>query len=342
MNWEKVNIMTPHGSQQGIAPVIISASRSTDIPAFYSKWFMKRLQVGYVKWINPFNREPQFVSFKNTRAIIFWTKNPAPMLPLLSELDSMGYNYYFSYTINDYEEEGLEPGVPFLEERIDTFIKLSNLIGKEKVIWRFDPLVLTETLDINKLLNKIKYIGDRLFGYTEKLVISFVDISEYKKVQKNLLRVGVQWKNFSGLDVEKISEGLESLNKIWGFEISTCGERIDLSKYGISKNSCIDGELMARVFNNDVKLLEFLGVDPFEQFNLFESKSQDNKLNLNEKLKDKGQRLVCGCIASKDIGQYDTCKHLCIYCYANTSEKVVNKNYFHHQIEQETIVFNGV
>lgn len=122
------------------APVIISASRATDIPAFYAKWFINRLKAGYVIWHNPFNQQPMYVSFKNCKVIVFWTKNPKPLIPLLHKIDQAGLHYYFQFTLNDYMKERLEPNVPPLDARIKMFKELSNPIGKEKVIWRFDPI----------------------------------------------------------------------------------------------------------------------------------------------------------------------------------------------------------
>ena len=136
---DKINIITDIGDNvEATAPIIISASRSTDIPAFYAKWFFNRLAKGYCVWYNPFNKKPMYISFKNVKAIVFWTKNPKPILPYLKELDERGIHYYFQVTLNDYVKEGFEPNVPSVEQRVETFKQLSEMIGKEKVIWRFD------------------------------------------------------------------------------------------------------------------------------------------------------------------------------------------------------------
>lgn len=153
INHQKTIITTQAGVEvEAQAPVIISASHSMDIPSFYADWFMERLQQGYVKWKNPFNGTPIYVSFQNTRLIVFWSKNPKPMMKHLKYLDEHNLNYYFLYTLNDYEQEGIEKGVPKLADRIETFQKLSEEIGKEKVIWRFDPLILTDKLGVDELL----------------------------------------------------------------------------------------------------------------------------------------------------------------------------------------------
>ena len=127
-----------------IAPVILSASRSTDIPARHAKWFMERLREGWFGWVNSFNQKRYAVSLENTRAIVFWTKHAAPLIPFLDEIEGRGFHFYFQYTLNDYEVEGLEPKIPALDRRIETFLSLSQKIGPSRVIWRFDPIILHE------------------------------------------------------------------------------------------------------------------------------------------------------------------------------------------------------
>jgi hypothetical protein len=186
MNWDKINITKQDGEVvEAQAPIIISASRSTDIPAFYSDWFIQRIKEGYVKWKNPFNGVPLYVSFNKARLIIFWSKNPKSMLKHLDYLDERIKNYYFQYTLNDYDIEKLEPNVPNVQSRIETFIELSERIGKGKVIWRFDPLILTDKIGVDELLKKVENIGNHLKNHTEKMVFSFADIKLYKKVQNN-------------------------------------------------------------------------------------------------------------------------------------------------------------
>ena len=182
-------ITTDSGEQvEALAPIIISASRSTDIPAFYAKWFFNRLAKGYCVWYNPFNRRKMYVSFERCKAIVFWTKNPKLILPYLHELDRRGIHYYFQFTLNDYVSEGFEPNVPSVTQRVETFRELSEMIGKERVIWRFDPLIMTPSITPRVLLSRIWKIGNLLKGYTDKLVFSFVDVKAYRKVQNNLIK----------------------------------------------------------------------------------------------------------------------------------------------------------
>ena len=316
ISWQKSKINVKGETIEAVAPLIISASRSTDIPAFHSEWFMERLKAGYLKWINPFNRQPQYVSFEKVRVVVFWTKNAKPIIKYLPEIDNKGVNYYFTFTINDYETEGLEPHIPSLKERIKTFKELSEKIGKEKVIWRFDPLVLTDNLGIKELVKKIEKVGAEIHSFTEKLVISFADISTYNRVKNNLTKRRIKFRNFDENNMRDIASELQRLNKKWGLEIATCAEKVDLSAYGIKHNKCVDDQLMLKLFKKDPILMNFLG---------YEDTLYGNELGQN--LKDKGQRKECGCIISKDIGQYNTCKHLCVYCYANHSEQLVKTNF---------------
>ena len=186
---DKVLVTTDSGNKvEASAPVIISASRSTDIPAFFSKWFFYRLEKGYCTWINPFNQQKQYISFSKCKVIVFWTKNPEPIIPYLYILDKLGIHYYFQVTINDYVKEGLEPNLPTIETRIETFKKMSNLIGPDRIIWRFDPILICSAISPRSILTKVWRIGNQLKGYTRKLVFSFVDIKAYRKVQNNLIK----------------------------------------------------------------------------------------------------------------------------------------------------------
>ncbi len=319
--WDSVEITTDNGTKEAaIAPLIISASRSTDIPAFYGRWFFNRLKRGYCKWINPFNQRPQYVSFEKTRAVVFWSKNPRPIFSFLRELDDRGVGWYFLYTLNDYEAEHLEPRVPSVEERIETFQALSEKAGRHRVIWRFDPLVLTDRIGPPELLRKIARIGDQIHSHTEKLVISFIDVLKYPRVRKNLDHAGVKWRVFDEKDIHDMAVGIGELARGWGVTAATCAESADLSAYGIHHNRCIDDELILRVTESDGDIVSLLESKPGSQLSLSFSSG------VTHPMKDKGQRQACGCIVSKDIGQYLTCGHLCVYCYANASPARVEKN----------------
>lgn len=286
--------------------LIISASRATDIPAFYADWFFRRLEKGYVRWRNPFSGHDSYVSFGNTRFVVFWSKNPAPLLSHLSTLKEREIGCYIQYTLNDYEAEGLEPNVPALTQRIDTFRRLVDILGFGAAVWRFDPLILTDRINIDTLLRKIAHIADALAGYAEKLVFSFADIESYKKVSHNLRHSGINYREWDEYSMREFALHLSTLNRDnWNFRLATCAERIDLSEYGIEHNRCIDPELISRLAPDDAVLQNFL-------------------YNAGA---DSGQRKACGCILSKDIGAYNTCSHACLYCYANTCPASAFANY---------------
>lgn len=211
------------------------------------------------------------------------------------QLKNRGLGFYIQYTLNDYEQEGLELNVPTLTDRIDTFKRIVDTYGIGSVVWRFDPLILTDKVGIPELLGKIQGIASELNGYTEKLVFSFADIAGYKKVGANLQRAGVNYKEWTEKEMLDFADALHHLNI--PIQLATCAEQIDLSGYGIAHNRCIDPELIARLAPDDVVL----------QMWLFGA------------TKDKGQRKSCGCILSKDIGQYNTCTHGCLYCYATNT-----------------------
>jgi len=305
MPWPKVTITTDSGeSREAIAPLIISASRSTDIPAFFGQWFLRRLSSGYVRWINPFSGKPMYVSLRQARLFVFWSKNPRPFLPLLKELDRRNLRYYFQVTINDYEREGLEKKVPPLAERIDTFKQLAGLIGRERVNWRFDPLLLTDTLSPEGLLLRVRRIGNELAGYTERLTVSFITL--YAKASRNLKLAGIRIRAWDHAGRVTVLKGIGDYARTWNMRAVSCAEENNDGRYGIAQGKCIDDALIARLFSRDEELTGFL--------------------KRGGGIKDKGQRPHCRCIVSKDIGSYDTCGHQCIYCYANASPQRTARN----------------
>ena len=348
--WQKILIQRDNGEQvEAIAPVIISASRSTDIPAFYADWFFHRLKVGYSAWNNPFNGVRSYVSYQNTRFIVFWSKNPKPLIAHLDKLKERNIGCYIQYTLNDYVAENLEKNVSALEERIDTFQRLVEKLGIGRVIWRFDPLILTDMISLEDLLRKVEYIGDQLQGYTEKLVFSFADIALYKKVKANLEKNQVNYSEWTISQMEEFAKQLVELNKErgWNYTLATCGEAANLD--GVQHNRCVDDDLMIRFAHHDKALMDFLGVEiKTIENSLFGTEPiPTHAIMLNETQyaikrkdnRDKGQRQFCGCMVSKDIGEYNTCPHLCEYCYANASKELAIKNYKKHEMNafDETI-----
>lgn len=252
-------------------PNIISVSRREDIPSFRSEWFMQKLKEGKINLSNYYQEYE--VSFKNTYFAVFWTKNPRPMMKYLKDLP---FKYYFQYTLNNYPE--YELNVPSLEERIQTFKDLSNKIGQEKVIWRFDPIIINDTISEDEIIKRIENIGDQIYQYTHKLVFSYID--PYKKLGNKFKEINVDTKI-------SIAKRLIELNKKWKLILATCAENIDLE--GIEHNKCIDSDLIEQICGQNKWIT---------------------------KKKDKSQRTACGCIASTDIGTFKTCKFGCQYCYA--------------------------
>lgn len=252
------------------------------------------------------------------------------------------------FSLNDYVDEGLERGVPSVDSRIETFKALVERLGKSHVIWRFDPLILTDRIGIDDIARKIEYIGNKLYGYTEKLVFSFVDISSYRKVKSNLDNAGIHYIEWSTSTMEELAFRLSTMNKNWGYALATCGERIDISKYGIQHNRCVDDDLIIRLAWRDTALMDFLGVRILENSGLFGA--PDGAIDLGDgryaiktrNNRDKGQRELCGCIASKDIGEYNTCAHLCEYCYANASKECAMANLKRHRANPFAETITGI
>lgn len=350
--WSKQDINVEGRTISAMAPVIVSASRSTDIPAFYADWFFERLKKGYSAWTNPFNGVKSYVSYANTRFIVFWSKNPRPLLDYIDELKERGIGCYIQYTLNDYEAEHLEK-VPRLDERIDTFRQLVHKLGVGGVVWRFDPLILTDDITIDDLLRKIENIGDKLQGYTEKLVFSYADIGDYRKVKANLERNGIPYHEWTTELMDEFARRLSQMNreKGWNYEFATCGEKIDIEKYGIDHNRCIDADLIVRRAYHDKELMKFMKVkvedmpmaDFFCEPTLPEGAIMldDSHYFISVNKKDPGQRLHCGCMAAKDIGEYNTCPHLCEYCYANTSKETAIANWKQHLINPNADTITG-
>lgn len=309
--WSKTLITLKNGEQaEAIAPVIISASRRTDIPAFYAHWFQEQLEAGYCQWKNPVNGKISYISFSKAMVFVFWSKNPRPFFPVIEELHKRSLGFYFQFTLNDYENEGLESNLPPLSIRIETFRALSRKIGAERVIWRFDPLIKTANLDAHTLLKRIEAIAEKLAGYTDILVFSFVDIKTYRKVISRLNKTKSSAAEWSIDEQKMLATALAAIGRQYGMKVETCAETADFSALGIDHGRCIDDRLIAKLFPREMGVREFL-------FGTADADPSTTETHY-KKLKDKGQRKACGCILSKDIGMYDTCPFNCVYCYANS------------------------
>lgn len=287
--------------------MILSVSRRTDIPAFYSDWFFKQLSQGFVLVPNPINPkkiakiELKPLSIKsvetnlfgekkvsidgNIEGIVFWTKNPKPMMEKLDKLKD--YKYYFLYTLNAYPEY-IEKNLPSLNDRIESFKELSKHCP---VIWRYDPILLCNNIDIDWHIKQFSNLCKELCGYTTHCKVSFV-IQSYKGCSDTVFAPTETQKN-------EILYKFSQIAKKYKIQIESCAEKGNYSSFGISPSKCIDDNI-------------------FE--NLLTEKFKDYEITVNRKnSKIDGQRKFCNCMPAIDIGRYDTCKHLCNYCYARKS-----------------------
>ena len=279
--------------------MIISASRRTDIPSYYSEWFMNRIKEGFALVRNPIaihqvsriKLVPDVVD-----GIVFWTKNPIPMLGRLDELSD--YTYYFQFTVTPYGKN-LEPNIPLKNDAIlSSFKQLSDMIGPDRIIWRYDPILLSEKYTAKYHARAFEKIAYTLHNHTRKVTISFIDVG-YRGVKSNMKKLALQ--DFPVSEQIGISSTLADIAKSYGLKIDTCAEKIDLQQFGVEHARCIDDRLFGKLL--------------------------DCHLSIN---KDKNQRQECGCVASVDIGMYNTCLNGCHYCYANFSSKSVTRNRAKH------------
>lgn len=279
--------------------MILSASRRTDIPAFYADWFLNRLREGYVLVRNPMNYHQVSevkLTPENVDCIVFWTKNPSRLIEKLPEIDNLGYHYYFQFTLNPYDKS-IEENLPGKNVLVETFKRLSDQCGPQKVIWRYDPIFVGDDYPVDYHAEQFACLANQLEGYTEKCIFSFLD--PYAKIQKAIKQLGIE-----PPDTETMGEIAKLLAEIAlpkNIKLETCAEEIDLAKYGISHTRCIDGDLIERIIGCPLSA----GKDP-------------------------AQRSVCGCVSSIDIGSFNTCAHGCKYCYANYGKQAVLKNQASH------------
>ena len=271
--------------------MILSASRRTDIQNYYSEWLARRFRAGFLCVRNPMNfRQVSRITLNPNviDCIVFWTKNPAPMLPYLDEYRR--YMYYFQFTLTGYGKD-IEPGLP--DKRrilIPAFCELADRIGRDRVIWRYDPIFLSDHYTLDYHVKAFTRIAEALAGRTRRVVISFLD--DYEKTKRNMKGINIQ-----GLTKEKMRRLAHSFAVIagrYGMEIQTCAEKIDLSEYGITHGACIDREYIEHLLGCRLRAG-----------------------------KDHGQRPECRCMESVEIGSYHTCRNGCRYCYANFSDGLV-------------------
>jgi hypothetical protein len=276
---------------------------------------MNRIRAGYCAVPNPFNRKqvsPISLTPEDVEVIVFWTRNPKPLLSSLPELDELGYKYYFQFTLMN-NPSFIETNKVSLSAAIKTFQELANLIGSERVMWRYDPIVFSEDTDVDFHIEQYSDIAEQLSGYTGRCAISFVDsYGKNKGRLKNIeIEKDISFYNFE--DMPKVfSHFLPSIGEIaseYKMQLFSCAEPDDLESYGINHGKCIDDDYIEEVF----------GIEVGHQ-------------------KDSGQREVCGCVKSRDIGMYDSCLFGCQYCYATTSFDKARENHRQHDSNSPSLV----
>ena len=285
--------------------MIISCSRRSDIPAFYSDWVFNRIREGYVQVRNPVNpKQVRRISLApaDVDCLVFWTKDPAPMLDRLHLLTD--YTYYLQFTLTPYGPD-IESNLPAKTEIVDTFLRLSDKIGHQRTIWRYDPILLSKNMTIDNHLNRFEDLACRLSGYTDTCVISFMDM--YRHIQNRMLDLSVRTPDKT--EMRTLATGIARIAHAHKMKVETCAEEIDLNDLGIAHGRCIDDRLIATLTGR-----KFAAV------------------------KDKYQRELCGCAASVDIGEYNTCRHGCRYCYANINPKKIEMNCSRHDNRSPLLV----
>jgi len=285
--------------------MIISCSRRTDIPAFYSDWFMSRIADGFVMVRNPVNpKQVRRISLApaDVDCLVFWTKDPAPMLNRLRLLDD--YAFYFQFTLTPYDRD-IEPHLPPKTKIIETFLKLSDKMGPGRIIWRYDPIFLSDGITVDFHADRFHDLAKQLSGHTEKCVISFLDM--YRHLQSRMSDLAVRPPE--ELQMRELAAMIAQIAGNYKIKVETCAEVIDLADLGVDHGRCVDDRLIAELTGRKLRMT-----------------------------KDKYQRDLCGCVTSIDIGEYNTCGHGCLYCYANVSKKKFEKNQSLHYTQSPSLI----
>lgn len=276
--------------------MIINTGGRTDTVQYYTDWLLRRFEEGYVLSRNPlfpnkvtrYELDPDIVD-----CVVFCSKNYKPILPRLREITER-FNTYFHYTITAYGKD-IEPGVPQIEESMRTLIELSEQVGRERVAWRYDPVLLTEKYTVKRHAETFEKMAGVLAPYIDRCIFSFVEM--YKKLDTNMPELIPMF----GEDKDVLARELGSIAQKYGIHIQTCGTNGDFSQYGIRPSGCMTLDILGKANGIEFK-----------------------------NLKHKGMREGCHCIESRDIGAYDTCLNGCKYCYANKNSQKARENYKLH------------
>lgn len=285
--------------------MIINASGRCDIPAYFSQWFMNRIRSGYVMARNPYNPSAvsrYILSPELVDCIVFCTKNPLPMLRYINELKR--FHLYFFITITPYGRD-IEPGVPDKSRIMKAVCDLSDMLGRHNVCWRYDPIFITEKYSVEYHIRAFGKMAEVMGRYIDECVISFIDM--YAKTRRNF----PQAKEVTAAEKELITENLARIAGENGFAVKTCAENGDFTRYGIKSGSCMAKETIEKA----------VGVKLFD-------------------MKNDNARPYCGCMPSRDIGEYNACMHGCKYCYANYDMKIAEDNFKKHDVNSPLLIGN--
>jgi DNA repair photolyase len=277
-------------------------SGRTDIVAFYSDWFFKRLEEGFVNVRNPFCRNKvSKINFFDVDGILFCTKNP---IPILEKIDKINIPFLFHVTLTPYKKD-IEPNVPPKGKIIESIKRLSEIIGKDRIYVRYDPVFISDKYDINYHIKAFDNLCNLLDGYVNKIIISFLD--DYKNVRKNIRVLKV--KQLIKEDYEVIGTHFSESAKKHDMTVQTCFEEMNLVEYGFVKQDCLSSDLAFKL---------------------------TGKTNFKKWKAREGNK--CSCVEMVDIGVYNSCKHFCKYCYANYDEKIVTSNSLKHNCNSPFLV----
>ncbi len=276
--------------------MILNTGGRTDTVQYYTDWLLQRFSEGYVLTRNPMFPS-KVIRYELTPdkvdCVVFCSKNYKPILPRLHEITDR-FHTYFHYTITAYGRD-IEPGVPSIEESMETLKALSRLVGKQRIAWRYDPVLLTKEYTIGRHLETFERMAGELAPYIDRCIFSFVEM--YKKLEVNMPELIP----LSCQDMESLAQGLGSIAKKYGISIQTCGTNGDYTRYGIHASGCMTLDILGKA----------------------------NGITFRSR-KHKGTRQGCHCIESRDIGAYDTCLNGCKYCYANKSPQKAFENRQYH------------
>jgi len=276
--------------------MIINTGARTDTVQYFTKWLLKRFEEGFVYVRNPLfpNKVARYELLPDkVDVVLFCSKNYVPILSCIDKITDR-FNTYFYYTITAYDKD-IEPNVPSIEESIETLIKLSKIVGKQRIAWRYDPVLLTEKYTVENHINTFSYMAQKLNPYIDRCIFSFVEM--YKKLENNMPEIIL----LNESDKQNLVKNFGEIAGKYNMKIQTCGTKEDYSKFGIEKSGCAALKILGKANGIEFK-----------------------------NLKHKGMRQGCNCFESRDIGAYDTCLNGCKYCYANKNPKKAFENYKFH------------